>query len=80
LALLLRESRAAVIIATHDVEFAAVRADRCAMLFDGEIVYTGKPREFFSGNKFYTTAAHKGLRHIDERIILAGDVLMKRWA
>ena len=42
---------------THDIEFAAANADRCAFLFDGEIVSAEPPRTFFPGNAFYTTAA-----------------------
>lgn len=74
LAQILRETGAAVIIATHDLEFAARWADRCAMLFDGEIAYTCSPRAFFAGNKYYTTAIHKGLRHINESAVVLQDV------
>ena len=45
-----------LVIVTHDVEFAALCADRCAMFFRGQIVSSGTPREFFSENSFYTTA------------------------
>jgi energy-coupling factor transport system ATP-binding protein len=48
-----------VICVTHDVEFAAEYADRCAMFFRGEITSCGVPSEFFSGNNFYTTAANR---------------------
>ena len=46
-----------VVTVTHDIEFAAANADRCAFLFDGEIVSAEPPRTFFPGNAFYTTAA-----------------------
>jgi len=49
----------AVLLVTHDVEFAAVTADRCAMLFDGAVIGAAAPREFFSENAFYTTAASR---------------------
>jgi energy-coupling factor transport system ATP-binding protein len=62
------------VIATHDMEFAALYSDRCAMLFDGEIVFTHNPREFFSGNKYYTTAIHKALSHIDKNAVYLSDV------
>jgi energy-coupling factor transport system ATP-binding protein len=71
---LIRETGLAAIIATHDLEFAAKWADRCAMLFDGEIVYTHNPRDFFAGNRYYTTAIHKGLRHLDENAVFYEDV------
>ena len=37
----------AILIVSHDLEFCAETADRCAMLFDGGIVSEGAPREFF---------------------------------
>ena len=48
-----------VVLVTHDVEFAAITADRCAMLFDGAVIGTSAPGEFFSLNTFYTTAASR---------------------
>ena len=59
---ILRELKAkgvTVLIVTHDVEFAAMCADRCALFFRGDIVSVGTPREFFSENSFYTTAASR---------------------
>ncbi len=55
----LRNGGMTVICVTHDVEFAAEYADRCAMFFRGEITSCGVPSEFFSGNNFYTTAANR---------------------
>ena len=55
----LAESGLSVICVTHDVEFAAEYADRCAMFFRGEITSSGTPAEFFAGNNFYTTAANR---------------------
>ena len=52
-----------LLIVTHDVEFAARTADRCALFFDGEIVSEDTPSPFFSGNSFYTTAANRLSRH-----------------
>lgn len=46
-----------VLLVTHDVEFAAETADRCALLFDGGVIGAGTPEDFFSENSFYTTAA-----------------------
>ena len=58
----LAESGLTVICVTHDVEFAAEYADRCAMFFRGEITSSGTPAEFFAGNNFYTTAANRMTR------------------
>ena len=58
-----------VVIVTHDVEFAAECADRCAMFFDGNIVSVGEPVEFFSRNSFYTTAVSRMTRGIFDNIV-----------
>jgi energy-coupling factor transport system ATP-binding protein len=55
----LREQGLTVVMVSHDVEFCAAYATRCALFFDGGIVTQGPPRRFFSGNSFYTTAANR---------------------
>lgn len=55
----LSESGKTIICVTHDVEFAGEFADRCGLIFDGELVSEGCPRKFFSENHFYTTAASR---------------------
>lgn len=64
-----------VIMVSHDIEFCGKYADRCALFFDGSIVTEGPPREFFSGNSFYTTAANRMSRHILGAAITAEDVI-----
>ncbi|MFC5703230.1 ABC transporter ATP-binding protein [Cohnella faecalis] len=49
----------AIVMATHDVEFAAAYATRCSLLFRGEIVADDRPEAFFRGNLFYATALHR---------------------
>ena len=51
-----------IFMVSHDIEFCAEYADMCAMFFDGTIVSSGDPKEFFSGNNFYTTSANKMAR------------------
>lgn len=53
---------AAVLMASHDVEFCAAHAHRCALFFHGEIVSEATPRSFFSGGSFYTTTANRMVR------------------
>ena len=55
----LKASGMTIVIVTHDVEFAARTADRCAMFFRGEVTSIGTPRRFFSENNFYTTAVNR---------------------
>lgn len=58
----LRDEGKSIVIVTHDVEFAAKYASRCAMLFDGGITAEGSPEVFFSANYFYTTAVNRIVR------------------
>lgn len=46
-----------ILLVTHDLEFAAQYCDRCGLLFDGKIAVEDNAVEFFSHNRFYTTAA-----------------------
>ena len=60
---------------THDVEFAALVSDRCALFFRGEAVSVGTPREFFSENSFYTTAASRMTKGFFENAVTVEDTL-----
>ncbi|MFD1394743.1 ABC transporter ATP-binding protein [Kroppenstedtia eburnea] len=51
-----------VVLTTHDVEFAAVTATRCSLLFDGELLASGAVGPFFRQNDFYTTAVYRMTR------------------
>ncbi len=64
-----------IIMVSHDVEFCAKNADRCAMFFDGGIVSEGTPREFFTGKSFYTTAANRISRGIIDGAVTVGHIL-----
>lgn len=65
----LRDSGMTLLIVTHDVEFAALCADRCALFFRGSIISEGAPRAFFGANSFYTTAASRITRgHFDHAV------------
>ncbi len=70
------QSRGVTVVAvSHDMEFCAAYADRCAMFFDGAITAEGTPKEFFSGNNFYTTAANRMARGVIENALLAEDII-----
>ena len=58
----LKQDGITVLMVTHDVEFAAENADRCALFFDGEILSADTPEKFFAENNFYTTAANRMAR------------------
>ena len=65
----------AVCIVSHDVEFCAQYADRCGLLFRGEVVTESDPRTFFSGNYFYTTAAARIARTAAPGAVLCEEVV-----
>jgi energy-coupling factor transport system ATP-binding protein len=64
-----------VVCVTHDVEFAAEWADRCAMFFRGEITSCGIPSEFFAGNNFYTTAVNRMTSNYYKNITTVSDAV-----
>ena len=71
----LQRSGVAILMVSHDIEFCAKYADRCALFFDGNIVTEGPPRAFFSGNSFYTTAANRMARELLPRAVTTEDVI-----
>ena len=64
-----------VVMVSHDVEFCAITADRCALLFNGKIATEGKPHNFFSGNTFYTTAASRMSKGVLQNMVTAEDLI-----
>jgi len=71
----LRRRGVTVFMVSHDVEFCAEFADRCALFFDGNVVSQGRPRQFFSGNSFYTTSANRMARGFLPQAVTPGDVI-----
>lgn len=51
----LKETGMTIVAVTHDAEFAAETADRCAMFFRGQNICTAPSRDFFKSGSFYTT-------------------------
>ena len=64
-----------IIMVSHDVEFCAAYADRCALFFDGGIVTVDAPQPFFAGKSFYTTAANRMARHLLPDAITPEDII-----
>jgi energy-coupling factor transporter ATP-binding protein EcfA2/uncharacterized membrane protein len=65
-----------VVMVSHDIEFCARHAQHCALCFDGGIAAQGSPRDFFSGNSFYTTASNRMARHLLPRAVTVEDVIL----
>lgn len=71
----LREGGMTIVMASHDLEFCAVNATHCGLLFDGALISEGPVREFFAGNSFYTTAAARMAEGIVPDCLLCGDIV-----
>lgn len=59
LLLRLKQSGVTVVTVSHDVEFAALCADRCALFFDGRLAACESTEDFMRTNRSYTTAASR---------------------
>ena len=60
----LKKRGVTVVVISHDVEFAAMCADRCALFSQGTVAACDETRRFLSDNRFYTTAASRITRRI----------------
>lgn len=58
----LRKNGTTIVMATHDLAFAAKYVTRCVMLFDGQLIMEETPQRFFSENFFYTTSINRLVR------------------
>ena len=72
----LKANGVTILMVSHDIEFCGEYADRCALVFDGSITSVGRPREFFRGNSFYTTAANRMARTALPDAVLAQDIIL----
>ena len=71
----LKKAGTTIVMVSHDIEFCANYADRCAMLFDGEIIGESAPDEFFKDKNFYTTTAARIAKNIIPKALLAKDIV-----
>ena len=72
----LQRGGASILMVSHDLEFCAESADRCALFFDGGITAEGDTYEFFKENRFYTTSACRMAREILPSCITASDIIL----
>ena len=63
-----------IVLVSHDIEFCAEHSDLVAMMFNGQLTKGYSPREFFSANNFYTTAAARMTRGILHGVVSVKDV------
>jgi energy-coupling factor transporter ATP-binding protein EcfA2 len=71
----LKDEGITIVMATHDIEFAARFSDRCALIFDGDIACSEKPSRFFSENYFYTTTVNRVMREKMPHAVVWEDVI-----
>lgn len=64
-----------ILMVSHDIEFCARYAHRCALFFDGNIAAEGDPGTFFSGNAFYTTSANRMARSLAPEAVTPEDII-----
>lgn len=64
-----------IVLATHDMDFAAEFSDRCSLIFDGCAGEALPPRRFFCESAFYTTSARRLSRGIIDGCITENDLL-----
>lgn len=66
-----------IVLVSHDIEFCAEFADRCAMFFDGAVTAEGTPRQVLLDNSFYTTAANRISRGIISSALTTEELIGK---
>ena len=71
----LKSDGVTTLLVTHDVEFAASCADRCALFFNGAVAAVEDPETFFSENNFYTTAVNRITRGYFKSCITLDDAV-----
>ncbi len=72
----LKANGVTILMVSHDIEFSAEYADKCALVFDGSITSVDTPREFFKGKNFYTTSANRMARTRLPDAVLAKDIIL----
>ncbi|MBO1510963.1 ABC transporter ATP-binding protein [Metabacillus bambusae] len=68
-----------IVMVTHDIEFAAKYATRCAMMFQGSITIEAPSKSFFQGNAFYTTVINRITRGSDVPDVLTVEEARRFW-
>lgn len=71
----LKKQGSTIVMVSHDIEFTARFADKCALLFNGEVIASDTPRNFFSQNYFYTTVVQRALGEKLPRAVVLEDVI-----
>lgn len=73
----LAEEGTAIILVTHDVEFAAEYADRIVMLFDGQIACDGPKHAVLGSSMFYAPQIGRLFRGYDDSVLTLREAVDK---
>lgn len=76
---ILQEQGLTIVMVTHDIEFAARYATRCAMMFQGSITTEAPSKDFFQGNAFYTTVVNRMIRGFNVPNVLTVEEARRSW-
>lgn len=68
------KDKMSIIFVTHDLDFTAEVADRCALLFNKKLLGHAKTEEFFQENNYFTTTSYRLTRNILEDCINFSDI------
>ncbi len=71
---LLKKEGKTIVAVSHDIEFCAEYADRCALFFNGKIISEDEKRNFFREKSFYSTRASRMTKGICQNVISKDDV------
>lgn len=69
----------AVVLVTHDVEFAAEYAGRVVMLFDGQVACEGPKHAVLASSMFYAPQICRLFRDIDTHVLTLQEAVEKLW-
>lgn len=68
------KAKMSLVIVTHDIDFAAEVADRCAMIFNNRVIAVSPMPEFFQKNSYFTTTTYRLTRNIIDDCIVFEDL------
>lgn len=74
LLLSLKDKGISILCVSHSLEFAAEYSDRCGLFFDGRLAACADTSEFFTQNRFYTTAVQRMSRGIFDGAVTVSQV------
>lgn len=69
------KQKMSIVLVTHDIDFAAEVADRCAMIFNQQAIAISSADDFFQKNSYFTTTTYRLTRDIIPNCIVFDDLL-----